>query len=93
MDELTFPAIRPAPRNGYELASFLGLGEPLPRGLAAAAVGTVACYALKWPGICFKENGLIKQFDISPDEDDEERTQVHFALVPLAFFAVGYLFF
>jgi hypothetical protein len=89
---LSFPNITPAPTNLAEWLVHLGLGNPLPRAVAVLAICTAACYALKWPGTCFKEDGLLKRFDISPDEENEERTQLHFALVPLVLFGAGYIF-
>jgi hypothetical protein len=91
-EQIAFPKITPAPTTISEWAAYVGMGEPIPRGAALAVVGTAACYALKFPSVCFKDDGVIKKFDISPDEDDEERTQIHFVLVPLAFFVAGYLF-
>jgi hypothetical protein len=89
--QLAFPEVTPAPTTVMEWLTYVGLGTPVPRGIAVAVIGTLVCYALKFQAVCFKDDGVIKNFDVSPDEEDEERTQLHFALVPLALFGAGYV--
>lgn len=85
--------VQAPPRNLPERLATLGLGCPRERAILFATVVTAASYAAKWPSFFFTEQGSLKRFAIDPDEEErEEATQLHFAIVPVAAFAFAYVF-
>ncbi|KAJ1618980.1 hypothetical protein T492DRAFT_891129 [Pavlovales sp. CCMP2436] len=77
-----------------EFISFMGGGTPTKRAAILATAATAICYATKTPAIFFTEKGGIKQFHPDPEGSDEpeNKTQLHFVIVPILAACVGYLF-
>ena len=91
--EVEFPTVKQAPTNMYQWATVLGLGTPGRRAAAAAVAVAGVSYATKWPAAAFKDNGTLKQFDVSPGQDNEHKTQLHFVVAPVVAGVIAYLFF
>ena len=89
---LHFDTVQVAPKNFFETLSFLGMGTPRRRATLAFLVAAAGSYATKWPAEAFKDNGVIKRFDIHAHEEDEHRTQAHFVLFPALAAVAVYLF-
>ncbi|KAJ1636553.1 hypothetical protein T492DRAFT_861526 [Pavlovales sp. CCMP2436] len=76
-----------------EFIGFMGGGTPTKRAAILATAATAICYATKTPAIFFTEQGSIKQFHPDPEGSDEpeNKTQLHFVIVPILAACVGYL--
>ncbi|KAJ1622493.1 hypothetical protein T492DRAFT_885115 [Pavlovales sp. CCMP2436] len=76
-----------------EYIGFMGGGTPTKCAAILATAATAICYATKTPAVFFTEKGSIKQFHPDPEGSDEpeNKTQLHFVIVPILAACVGYL--
>lgn len=68
----------------------LGLGDPLSRGIVAAALGALVAFAIKLPSSAFTDEGDMRPFKLV--SVDPQATYAHFLIAPVAVGTAAYLF-